>query len=52
MPLGRFARAWSVSVFLWQMHHPEIALHLVEADDNPVGSDGKLRVKGIVSGVP
>ena len=47
MRLECFASAWFVSVFLWQMHHPEIALHLVKADDDPVGSDGKCRVNSI-----
>jgi hypothetical protein len=31
------------------MHHPEIALNLVKADDDPVGSDRKRRVKSIVA---
>ena len=50
MLLKCFARACSVSVFLWQMHHPEIALHLVKADDNPVGSDRKRRVQSMGAG--
>ena len=39
-----------MSVFFWQMGHPEIALHLVKADDHPVGSDRKRRVQSIVAG--
>src|SRR5690349_2327958 len=50
VPLECSVRAWFVSVFLWQMHHPEIALQLVKADDNPVGSNRKRREQSMGAG--